>query len=129
MPFLKLTFRPGINRDTTNYANTGGWFECDKIRFFSNYPQKIGGWVRATSETFIGTCRQLANWITSFTDNFLALAQTKRSTSRSVVSFTTLRQYERLLPHQIQMTALKRLILLRRSPLISQHTAVWLGTT
>jgi hypothetical protein len=41
MPFLKLTFRPGINRDTTNYANTGGWFECDKVRFFSNYPQKL----------------------------------------------------------------------------------------
>jgi hypothetical protein len=78
MPFLKLTFRPGINRDTTNYANTGGWFECDKVRFFSNYPQKIGGWVRATSETFIGTCRQLANWITSFTDNFLALGTNEK---------------------------------------------------
>jgi hypothetical protein len=46
MPFLKLKFRPGINRDTTNYANEGGWFECDKIRFFSGYPQKIGGWIR-----------------------------------------------------------------------------------
>jgi hypothetical protein len=78
MPFLKLTFRPGINRDTTNYANMGGWFECDKVRFFSNYPQKIGGWVRATSETFIGTCRQLANWITSFTDNFLALGTNEK---------------------------------------------------
>lgn len=78
MPFLKLTFRPGINRDTTNYANTGGWFECDKVRFFSNYPQKLGGWVRATSETFQGTCRQLANWITSFTDNFLALGTNEK---------------------------------------------------
>jgi hypothetical protein len=78
MPFLKLKFRPGINRDTTNYANEGGWFECDKIRFFSGYPQKIGGWIRATSETFIGTCRQLANWITSFTDNFLALGTNEK---------------------------------------------------
>jgi hypothetical protein len=73
MPFLKLQFRPGINRDTTNYANEGGWFECDKIRFFSGYPQKIGGWVETTSGRVIGTSRQMWNWITSYTDNFLAV--------------------------------------------------------
>jgi hypothetical protein len=78
MSFLKLRFRPGINRDTTNYANEGGWFECDKIRFFSGYPQKIGGWVEATSERFIGTCRQMWNWITSFTDNLLALGTSEK---------------------------------------------------
>jgi hypothetical protein len=78
MPFLKLKFRPGINRDTTNYANEGGWFECDKIRFFSNYPQKIGGWVETTSERFIGTCRQLWNWITSYTDNLLAVGTNQK---------------------------------------------------
>jgi hypothetical protein len=78
MPFLKLKFRPGINRDTTNYANEGGWYECDKIRFFSNYPQKIGGWIESTSERFIGTCRQLWNWITSFTDNLLALGTNEK---------------------------------------------------
>jgi len=78
MPFLKLKFRPGINRDTTNYANEGGWFECDKIRFFSNYPQKIGGWVETTSERFIGTCRQFWNWITSYTDNLLALGTNEK---------------------------------------------------
>ena len=78
MPFLKLKFRPGINRDQTNYSNEGGWFECDKIRFFSGYPQKIGGWIDATSERFIGTCRQMWNWITSYTDNFLALGTNEK---------------------------------------------------
>jgi hypothetical protein len=78
MPFTKLKFRPGINRDTTNYANEGGWYECDKIRFFSGYPQKIGGWVEATSERFVGTCRQLWNWVTSYTDNFLALGTNEK---------------------------------------------------
>ena len=73
MPFLKLQFRPGINRDTTNYANEGGWYECDKIRFFSGYPQKIGGWIEATSERVIGTARQMWNWVTSYTDNFMAI--------------------------------------------------------
>lgn len=73
MPFIKLQFRPGVNRDTTNYSNEGGWWDCDKIRFFSGYPQKLGGWVQATTERFIGTCRQMKNWITSFNDNLLGL--------------------------------------------------------
>jgi len=78
MPFTKLKFRPGINRDTTNYANEGGWYECDKIRFFSGYPQKIGGWIEATTNRFDGTCRQMWNWITSYTDNFLALGTNEK---------------------------------------------------
>jgi hypothetical protein len=73
MPFQKLIFKPGINRDTTNYANEGGWYECDKVRFFSGFPQKLGGWIEATSERVIGTSRQMWNWITSYQDNFLAV--------------------------------------------------------
>lgn len=74
MPFLKLNFRPGINRDQTSYSGEGGWYECDKIRFFSGYPQKIGGWIKYSPRFFFGTCRQLFNWITSYNDNFLALS-------------------------------------------------------
>ena len=73
MPFLKLNFKPGINRDTTNYSGEGGWWDGDKIRFFSGYPQKLGGWQKTTSEPFIGVCRQVWNWVTSFTDNFLGV--------------------------------------------------------
>jgi hypothetical protein len=73
MSFLKLVFKPGINRDQTNYSGEGGWSDCDKIRFFSGFPQKLGGWQKTTSETFIGVCRQVWNWITSFTDNFLGV--------------------------------------------------------
>jgi hypothetical protein len=71
--FLKLQFRPGIVKDTTDYANEGGFSDCDKVRFFSGFPQKIGGWVKATPSPFIGVCRQMWNWITSFSDNFLAV--------------------------------------------------------
>lgn len=72
MPFQKLNFKPGINRDQTNYSNEGGWYECDKIRFRSGYPEKIGGWAKATSEYMLGFCRQMFGWITSYQDNFLA---------------------------------------------------------
>ena len=73
MPFIKLQFKPGVNRDQTDYSNEGGWYECDKIRFRSGYPEKLGGWVKATPRTFIGTCRQLFNWVTTFSDDFLAV--------------------------------------------------------
>jgi hypothetical protein len=78
MPFLKLLFKPGVNRDVTNYADEGGWYECDKVRFFSGFPQKLGGWVKATSETFIGTSRQLWNWITSTQDNLLGVGTNRK---------------------------------------------------
>ena len=78
MPFIKLQFRQGLNRDQTNYTGEGGWWDGDKIRFFSGFPQKIGGWLKSTSETFIGTCRQMFNYITSFTDNFLAVGTNQK---------------------------------------------------
>jgi hypothetical protein len=73
MPFIPLRFKPGINRDQTNYTGEGGWWECDKVRFLSGLPQKLGGWIKYTPTAFIGVCRQMFNWFTSFSDNFLAL--------------------------------------------------------
>ena len=48
MPLQKLEFRPGVNREGTTLANEGGWFESDKVRFRSGYPEKIGGWTKDT---------------------------------------------------------------------------------
>ena len=73
MAFIKLQFKPGVNRDQTDYSNEGGWYECDKIRFRSGYPEKVGGWVKSTPTAFDGVCRQMWNWITTYQDNFLAL--------------------------------------------------------
>lgn len=78
MAFIKLIFKPGINRDTTNYANEGGWYECDKVRFYSGYPQKLGGWVKYTPEYFIGVCRNMWNWFTSYTDDLMAIGTDKK---------------------------------------------------
>ena len=78
MPFIKIQLRAGVNRDQTNYTNEGGWYACDKIRFRSGYPQKLGGWMKSTTEMFLGVCRQLFGWVTSFGDNFLALGTSKK---------------------------------------------------
>jgi hypothetical protein len=63
MPLTKLQFRPGINRETTSYANEGGWWESEKIRFRFGVPEKIGGWVKNTASSFLGTCRALHSWV------------------------------------------------------------------
>jgi hypothetical protein len=78
MPLQKLQFKPGVNRDQTNYTNEGGWYECNKIRFRSGYPQKIGGWLNYGAITLKGICRQMFNWITSYSDNLLALGTSKK---------------------------------------------------
>ena len=65
MAFKKLIIKPGVNRDQTNYANEGGWWAGNKIRFLSGFPQKIGGWVRYTATPYVGLCRALFNWVVS----------------------------------------------------------------
>jgi hypothetical protein len=78
MPLQKLQFRPGVNRDQTNYTNEGGWFECDKIRFRSGQPQKIGGWLRHGAYTLLGICRQMFTWVTTSSDNLMAIGTNKK---------------------------------------------------
>ena len=64
MPLSKILFKPGVNRENTRYTTEGGWYECDKIRFRQGTPEKIGGWVQFSSNTFTGVCRSLWNWVT-----------------------------------------------------------------
>ena len=98
MPLQKLQFRPGVNREGTTLSNEGGWYDCDKIRFRSGYPEKIGGWQRdggaiyptvptttlvATSGTttaiapttgvYWGIAKALWNWINLTGYNLLAV--------------------------------------------------------
>ena len=54
MPLLKLQFKPGINREGTNYSNEGGWFDGNLIRFNKQNVEKIGGWRKDNSNTFLG---------------------------------------------------------------------------
>lgn len=62
MPLTKLQFSPGINRETTGYANEGGWWDCDKVRFRQGLPEKIGGWVKYSPFSMLGTTRAIHPW-------------------------------------------------------------------
>ena len=63
MPLQKLQYRPGVSRESTDLANEGGWYACDKIRFRSGAPEKLGGWVTANPNYFCGVCRNLTEWV------------------------------------------------------------------
>ena len=64
MPLKKIALKSGVNRENTRYASEGGWYECDKIRFRQGTPEKIGGWQRISTTTFLGVCKSLWSWVT-----------------------------------------------------------------
>ena len=73
MPLTKLQFKPGINQEITSYSNEGGWRDCAKIRFRMGYPEKLGGWEKLTSSTYLGSARALHNWIALDGSNYLGV--------------------------------------------------------
>jgi hypothetical protein len=78
MPLAKFQLRPGINREITNYSNEGGWFDGDKIRFRFGFPEKIGGWVRNDSSSFLNVCRALHPWVTLSNEQYIGLGTTAK---------------------------------------------------
>jgi hypothetical protein len=73
MPLQKVILKPGVNRENTRYTNEGGWYESDKVRFRQGTPEKIGGWQRISTSTFLGLCRSLWNWVTLSSLNLLGI--------------------------------------------------------
>jgi len=91
MPLQKLQFRPGTNRESTNYGNEGGWYQTNKVRFRSGMPEKIGGWqkdagslssviggvttniIYPSTGTLWGVCRSMWNWVTLSGYNLLSM--------------------------------------------------------
>ena len=64
MPLTTLNFRPGINKEETDYSNENGWVDGNLIRFRKGRPEKIGGWEKQSdSNTYLGSGRALHSWI------------------------------------------------------------------
>jgi hypothetical protein len=78
MPLKKLLFKPGVNRENTRYTTEGGFYDCDKIRFRQGTPEKIGGWERISSQTFLGVCRSLWNWVTLGGLNYVGVGTNRK---------------------------------------------------
>ena len=76
MSLEKFIFRPGINREGTDYSNDGGWFDSNLIRFRKGLPEKIGGWAKNTLNTFKSTARALHAWVDLEITKYLGIGAT-----------------------------------------------------
>tara|TARA_R110002020_G_scaffold473571_1_gene703032 strand:- start:72 stop:1961 length:1890 start_codon:yes stop_codon:yes gene_type:complete len=76
MALEKFIFRPGINREGTDYSNDGGWFDANLVRFRKGLPEKIGGWAKATLSTYQSTVRALHAWVNLSLTKYLGLGAT-----------------------------------------------------
>ena len=73
MTLKAIKLGSGFFRESTTLAAEGQWWDGDKVRFRSGNPEKIGGWIRLSSETYLGVCRTLWNWIDFDGSNYLGL--------------------------------------------------------
>ena len=78
MPLSKLIFKPGVNRDQTDYASEGGWYSMDKVRFRSGFPEKYGGWTVKTFEQYEGSARSIFTWATTDGSTLVAVGTNEK---------------------------------------------------
>jgi hypothetical protein len=78
MPLSKLVFKPGVNRDQTNYASEGGWYETQLVRFRSGYPEKFGGWTVSNLNAYTDSARSIFSWSTTDGNSLLGIGTNSR---------------------------------------------------
>jgi len=76
VPLQKLLFKPGINKEGTAYSNEGGWFNSNLVRFRKGLPEKIGGWTKASPNSFQSSGRALHAWVDLAGTKYLGLGTT-----------------------------------------------------
>tara|TARA_R110001632_G_scaffold90502_1_gene194435 strand:+ start:168 stop:2051 length:1884 start_codon:yes stop_codon:yes gene_type:complete len=76
MALTKLILNPGINKESTDLMDKGGWADGNLIRFRKGLPEKIGGWNKATTENYEGTGRALTAWVALDATKYLGLGTT-----------------------------------------------------
>lgn len=78
MPLSKLVFKPGVNRDQTDYASEGGWYSMDKVRFRSGFPEKLGGWTVKSFTEYEGSARSLFTWTTTDSSQLIGVGTNEK---------------------------------------------------
>lgn len=64
MSYLRLFFKPGIDKQNTEYGAEGGWIDGDYIRFRYGLPEKLGGWTlfSSTEIYLVGMISEIFTW-------------------------------------------------------------------
>ena len=58
----KFDFQQGFNRETTQYAEEGKWFDGNRVRFRAGKPENTRGYETKVSTAFDGSARDLVTW-------------------------------------------------------------------
>lgn len=88
MPLTKISVKPGLFRDVTATAAQGLWYACDKIRFRSGSPEKLGGWaldsgmasatLQPPAGAYWGVARSMYAWQTLRGERMLSLGTSQK---------------------------------------------------
>jgi len=76
MPLTKLQFTAGINKEMTDLMDKGGWADGNLVRFRKGLPEKIGGWTKAVTNSYLGTGRALLAWVDLDYTKYIGLGTT-----------------------------------------------------
>jgi hypothetical protein len=71
--FQKLQFKPGINKEVTQYGGEPFWYDSDYVRFRGGHPEMVGGWTISITDQLLGKCRSMFAWTTLSGINYIAL--------------------------------------------------------
>jgi len=63
MALKKIEFVAGVNKEETDLSNRGGWVDSNLIRFRKSRVEKIGGWIKKSSNVVLGIPRALHQWL------------------------------------------------------------------
>ena len=63
MTLTKIQLKPGIQKQTSSLGASGGFTDCDNVRFRYGLPEKIGGWEQTQDNTLIGVGRDAHHWV------------------------------------------------------------------
>jgi len=61
--FVTVPFQAGVYKDDSPLSAEGFFVDADKIRFVRNRFQVIGGWEKASEDTFLGKARGMTSWL------------------------------------------------------------------
>ena len=78
MTLTKIQLKPGIQKQTSDLGASGGFTDCDNIRFRYGLPEKIGGWTKTTDSTLIGVVRDAHHWVSLDGTRLAALGTDKK---------------------------------------------------
>lgn len=78
MALIKPQFRPGVVRDTTDYANSGGYFVTQLVRFRNGLPEMWKGWTKFSETALDGVARAIKAWTATDRNRYLFVGTNER---------------------------------------------------